>query len=136
MQLVGVDQEAESLRSSVRWIKARLRDAKFFLANIENIEDGEDITIGNATVSSMRAYTGLRLSCLRPVSDDILARLLYVAHVEAHASPQPPLEEDFNWDCCAQGTEKAELERCEYYTPPLFERLERMASAGTVVSVS
>lgn len=136
MQLVGVDQEAESGRSSVRWMKARLLEAKLFLANIESIEDGVDIFIGNATVSSMRSYTGLRLSCLRPVSDDILARLLFVAHVEAHAPPQPPLEEDFNWDCCVQGTEKAELERCEYLTPPLVERLERMASATTVASVS
>ena len=136
MQLVGVDQEAESWRSNVRWIKARLLEAKLFLANIESIEDGVDIIIGNATVSSMRAYTALRTAWLRPVPDDILARLLLAAHIESFQVPHPPLEEDFNWDCCAQGTEKAELERCEYYTPPLFERLERMASAGTVVSVS
>ena len=50
MQLVGVDQETESLRSNLRWIKARLLEAKLFLANIESIEDGVDIIIGNATV--------------------------------------------------------------------------------------
>ena len=92
-------------------ITAELNASKNFLNNVTAIPDDEDTFVGFATVFSMRVYTALRTAWLCRVPDDILARLLLVAH---HQSFREGPALMFNWESVQNGTEEQELDRCEF----------------------
>ena len=105
------DAYNEAKRRNLIRIMEDLNASKNFLANVVSIPDDEDTFVGFATVFSMRVYTALQTAWLRRVRDDILARLLLVAH---HHSFREGPALMFNWECVMHGTEQQELDRCEF----------------------
>ena len=90
-------------RRHLKVISTELNAAKRFFATTEVIPDDQTMFVGWGNVETMRIYAALRLAWLSKVPDNILARLLLVAH---HCSFVEPSALMFNWDTVANGTAK------------------------------